>query len=148
MASPFERSINLSSTVSSVATSAISQLSQARCQRIEGVPGPEDIVIDHERGVAYISSQQRKSGSVRQVNGAIFKLDLINDEPQPVNMTGALAKEIGFFHPHGLDLFVCAGGKRRLFVINHRSEESHSIEVLTSKKNALSTLARSSTMKC
>ncbi len=137
MTSPFERSINLSRTASSVETSAISPLSQATCRRIEGVPGPEDMVIDHERGVAYVSSQQRKSGSARQVNGDIFKLDLTNDEPQPVNVTGALAEEIGFFHPHGLDLFVCAEGKRRLFVINHRSEKSHSIEVFDVEEKCL-----------
>ncbi len=137
MTSLFERSINLSRTASSVETSAISQLSQATCRRIEGVPGSEDMVIDHERGVAYVSSQQRKSGSARQVNGDIFKLDLTNDEPQPVNVTGALAEEIGFFHPHGLDLFVCAEGKRRLFVINHRSEMSHSIEVFDVEEKCL-----------
>jgi hypothetical protein len=32
-------------------------------RRIEGVPGPEDVVIDHEFGVAYVSSQIREPNS-------------------------------------------------------------------------------------
>jgi arylesterase/paraoxonase len=98
-------------------------------RRIEGVPGPEDVVIDHELGIAYVSSQLREPSSARHVNGDIFRIDLNAEDPQPVSMIRSLEEGIGFFHPHGLDLFVGNDGKRRLFVINHRSEDTHSIEI-------------------
>lgn len=100
-----------------------------QARRIGGLPGPEDIVIDHERGIAYVSSQRRGPGSAGQVNGGIFRLNLLEDDPQPVNVTGNWEEKIGFFHPHGLDLFIGADGRRRLFVINHRNEDDHCIEV-------------------
>lgn len=99
-------------------------------RRFESVPGPEDLVVDHKRGIAYVSSQLREGKGTRgYVNGDIFGIDLAADDPRPVSMAGALEEQIGFFHPHGLDLFVGKGGERRLFVINHCSAETHSIEI-------------------
>lgn len=98
-------------------------------RRIEGVPGPEDVVIDQEIGIAYVSSQVREPGSARHVNGDIFRIDLTADDPRPLSLIGRLEEQIGFFHPHGLDLFVGKDGKRRLFVINHRSEDTHCIDI-------------------
>lgn len=137
MKHPTENLINTNRTKSSVGSSIISQLHQATHQRIEGIPGPEDVVIDQERGVAYVSSQQREQSSVGQVNGDIFMLDLTTDEPQPINVTGNLEEEIRPFHPHGLDLYISEEGKRRLFVINHRSDKNHSIEVFDIEDNHL-----------
>src|SRR3954447_226471 len=54
------------------------------------VPGPEDIVVDHARAVAFSASQQRKSatgkllGSADMPGGAIFALDLAS-EPLPAS---------------------------------------------------------------
>lgn len=94
-------------------------------------PGPEDIVIDHTAGVAFVSSEQRRSATGKIVvpgpGGAIFALDLNG---------GPLAKRLltdqealGFpFHPHGMSLFCGPNGERRLFVINHRGSEDHAVE--------------------
>lgn len=108
---------------------ATALLKQVTPRRIEGVPGPEDVVIDQERGIAYVSSQLREPNSACRVNGDIFRIDLTAEDPRPVSMIGSLEEQIGFFHPHGIDLFVGQDGDRRLFVINHRSEETHSIEI-------------------
>lgn len=99
-------------------------------RRIDEVPGPEDVVIDRQSGIAYVSSQCREPGIASRVNGAIFSIDLRLDDPQPVCVSGALEERIGAFHPHGIDLWVGPQGERRLFVINHRSDETHAIEIL------------------
>lgn len=95
------------------------------------IPGPEDIVIDHAAGVAYVSSEQRRSASGKVVSpgrdGTIFALDLNSEPlaPRPV----ADEKSLGFpFHPHGMSLFSGPEGGRRLLVINHRGGGDHAIE--------------------
>lgn len=101
-------------------------------RRIERIPGPEDIVIDHDLGRAYVSSQIRHGGSSRQMNGGIYELDLTEAEPVPRCLTGALESELGIFHPHGIDLFIdreAPGEPRYLFAINHRTSQHHTIEI-------------------
>lgn len=85
------------------------------CDRID-LPCPEDIDIDHENGVAFISSSDRRAairGETTQ--GGIFSYSLLSKNPVPVSLTKDFKKE---FHPHGINLFISPSGKRYLFVIN------------------------------
>lgn len=82
-----------------------------------GIPGPEDITIDHRNGLAFVSSDVRPaargSGPVR---GDVYGYDLNSPDPEPVNLTRDFP---GSFHPHGISLYSQAGCTR-LFVVNHR----------------------------
>lgn len=108
----------------------------ASCRSIPGVFSSEDITIDQETGMAFISSADRRtrwSGTGRPRQGAIFGLDLKTQNPQLVNLTVDFSKE---FNPHGIGLWVGKDGKRSLFVVNHR-KDGHFVEVFDLKDNKL-----------
>ncbi len=84
------------------------------CDTVEGVVGAEDIVIDHENQLAFISSHDRRN---RAQSGAIWIMPL--GAPQtahPMNITGY---DTALFSPHGIDLWIGEDGVRRLFVVEH-----------------------------
>ena len=88
------------------------------CRVVPGPPGPEDVAIDHEAGVAYISSNDRRRHR-HGVNshGKIYQLDLSRPDTLPTLLTGT--EQLEFFHPHGISLFRTAADQTLLFVINH-----------------------------
>jgi arylesterase/paraoxonase len=107
------------------------------CQRVPGVVGPEDITIDPQSALAYISSDDRRATMAgRPVPGAIFAYDLADDQPAPRRLT---PETDASFHPHGIGLWVAPDGRRLLFVVNHpgsslfgdnaRQGPAHTIEV-------------------
>jgi arylesterase/paraoxonase len=101
--------------------------------RVE-IPGPEDIVIDHSAGMAFVASQQRLSVSGKQLSldempgGSIFGLDL-NTE----SLTKRLLTDqgsLGFpFHPRGCSFLRGKDGQRRLMVISDRTVNDHAVEI-------------------
>ncbi len=92
----------------------------ASCGVLPSAPGPEDIVIDHERGIAFVSAVDRRAYSAGnlEVRGGIYAIDLQGDPAswalRPVTPHVPVA-----FQPHGLGLHVSASGERTLTVINH-----------------------------
>lgn len=99
---------------------------ECSCQRVEGVVGPEDITIDEELAMAFISSDDRRAYMEGDnIQGAIFEYDLNNANAQPVNISKDFDKE---FHPHGFYLYKEDNGDCYLFVINHRSN-GHYVEI-------------------
>lgn len=101
------------------------------------IAGPEDITIDQESGVAFISSDDRRAnakvpGSVR---GGIFILDLNDSSKAIINVT---PDEPADFHPHGISLWREPDGRLYLFVINHRRKNpAHVIERFEWKNDSL-----------
>lgn len=92
-----------------------------------GVVGVEDIAVDGEIGLAYLSGYDRRALFAGQkVRGAIwtYALNILNDTPVDATAT-ALP---GGFQPHGISLFRGSDGKKTLFVINHAGGK-HSIEI-------------------
>ena len=98
---------------------------QPTCQPIHGMAGAEDITVDAERGLAYVSSTDRRAllngdtpvspdGHV----GHLYRLDLEADPPRAWDVTPTSLRD-GRFAPHGISLLVAPDGTRRLFVINH-----------------------------
>lgn len=89
------------------------------CRPVEGVPGPEDLLIDHVSAIAYVSSYDR--GAVQRgkpVPGAILAYDLKATNPTPRNLTPSAGAD---FRPHGISLYRERGQKAWLHVINHPS---------------------------
>lgn len=93
-----------------------------------GVVGVEDIAIDREAKLAYLSGYDRRATMAgKQARGAIWVLDLAAPGGVPGDATaGALPN--GFL-PHGISLYVNpVDGKRTVFAINHAGGH-HSIEI-------------------
>ncbi len=85
-----------------------------QCESVEGIIGAEDIVIDREKTLAYISSHDRRH---REKPGAIWVMPL--GEPQSAHKMKIKGYDADLFSPHGVDLWVGEDGVRRLFVIEH-----------------------------
>ncbi len=91
---------------------------------IKGVVGVEDLTIDQETGLAFLSSEDRWKTYKNHdaTKGAIYLLNLNDSLPKPINLTANFAQKD--FHPHGLSLFKDTDGQRYLFVISHRKAEN------------------------
>jgi arylesterase/paraoxonase len=101
---------------------------------IEGIQGPEDITIDYERGILFISSDDRRARMQgKEVKGGIYTINLIEESLTPKKISPTLEFE---FNPHGISLYKGALGIARLFVINHRST-GHFIEIFDYRNGQL-----------
>lgn len=104
------------------------------CEVIQGVGSAEDIQIDHDANIAFISVYDRlgkvQGGSVS--NGSIVVYDL-----EKAARTYNIKPIAGLdeFRPHGLSLYKHHDGKRWLYVINHRSSGQDTVEVFTVDQN-------------
>jgi arylesterase/paraoxonase len=92
------------------------------------LPGSaEDIQIDRETGLAYLSvldrNAVRKGGDA---TGTVLAVDLDAETLAVVEaVTGAPAD----FRPHGMSLYTAPDGSQRLFVISHPQGKPHTVEV-------------------
>jgi arylesterase / paraoxonase len=94
-----------------------------KISEINGFESAEDITIDQETGIAFISSSDFFTKTSKK--GAIFTLILNEKDPKPINVTSKLPFD---FHPHGICLYKSRSGKKSLFVVNHRAD-GHFIEI-------------------
>lgn len=105
----------------------------ADCRAIAAVPGPEDIVIDHERGIAYVSAYDRRAVQAGlpgsdAVRGGIYAIDL-NAPQAEWALYPVTPSNPADFRPHGIDLHVGADGARRLFAVNHPASGTETVEI-------------------
>ncbi|MGH8286935.1 MAG: hypothetical protein ACRETT_14390, partial [Steroidobacteraceae bacterium] len=73
------------------------------CTPVPLAASAEDIRIDHDRGIAYLSYLDRRAvaeGKARKGTVALLDLSVANPRPRP-----ALATEPAGFRPHGLSLY-------------------------------------------
>ncbi|MGF1671360.1 MAG: SMP-30/gluconolactonase/LRE family protein [Balneolaceae bacterium] len=97
------------------------------CQPIYGISGPEDIQLDYEKGLAYISGYNRREADKgKDVRGGIYLLDLNEREPAPVELEASYPND---FKPHGFSLYQTKENIQRLFVINRRAGNISTIEI-------------------
>jgi arylesterase / paraoxonase len=102
--------------------------SPGRCFAVGGIPGPEDLQVDREAGVAWISSDDRRATQAgRPVRGAIVRLALGDGGEPPVPVVATPSEPVDF-HPHGLSLYTGPEGRQRLLVINHRRDGTNTVE--------------------
>ncbi len=105
------------------------------CEKIPGLPGPEDITIDAAGGIAFISSDDRRAALAGSpVQGAIYGLDLKAETGKAVILTTEFKQA---FHPHGISLYKGAAGETLLFVINHRPDGNF-VEIFEYRNRKLS----------
>jgi arylesterase/paraoxonase len=101
------------------------------CRLVKGPVGSEDLTIDHDVGVAFISSTDRRASRAATPRpGAIYLYDLNRQDAVPVNLTPDATTA---FQPHGISLWIGPDGRRALYVINHpapgTADYTHSVEV-------------------
>jgi len=99
------------------------------CEAVRGFTGPEDIAIDRERGLAYITSADRfgvfNRGAAPGGTIMLLRLDRLEQGPTPL-----MPLDPDSFFPHGLDLWIGPDGERRLFAVNHGADgQTHSVEI-------------------
>jgi len=99
-------------------------------------PGAEDITIDYEKEIAFISCDDRRSvQNGDNVQGKIYLLNLKDKNPKPVAILDDITED---FHPHGISFFKTAKEKYLLFVVNHRYiSKSHAVEIFEYRNNRL-----------
>ena len=68
-------------------------------QTYTNAPGPEDIEVDHQTGLMFISSSERRTGP--KIRDGIYLLDLNDPSDEPRKL---LTTYNGDFHPHGISL--------------------------------------------
>ncbi|HEX7776929.1 MAG TPA: SMP-30/gluconolactonase/LRE family protein [Parvibaculum sp.] len=102
----------------------------ADCQTVASPPGPEDIAIDRERGIAFVSATDRRAvmRGDKGVRGGIYAIDL-NGPVSGWALRPVTANEPADFRPHGISLYIGADGKRRLFAVNHPASGGQAIEI-------------------
>lgn len=99
-----------------------------QCAIVPGPVGPEDVTIDEQRKLAFISVDAKreylKTGHPDNSNmGSIWTLAL--DAPASNVAAQPMQHDLeGPFHPHGISLF-----ENELYVVNHVSKYDHSVEV-------------------
>jgi arylesterase/paraoxonase len=97
------------------------------CRQIALGGSSEDIQVDRKRGLAYLSLLDRDSVSRgEQVSGTVMLLDLNVADLAP---RAAMAYDPEAFRPHGLSLLERGSQPARLFVISHRPDGSHTVEI-------------------
>lgn len=93
------------------------------CRRVPGLIGPEDITVDRARDVAYISANDwRAAMKQRPGFGALYRYAHGDERPKELYIADR-------FHPHGISYFSDGTPPDLLYVVNHATETSHSIEV-------------------
>ncbi len=120
------------------------------CRTVQGVPGPEDFVLDDvtyggRRPRLIVSSQERRR---TDPNGEFLEPGTIYAVPLSRNGEFETPEAFTFvnrddypFHPHGFDLVESTEGLL-LYVINHALQQSHSIEVYGVRRDELVFLRR------
>jgi len=92
------------------------------CKPVTGVVGVEDLTIDPETKLAYLSGYDRRAMFAgNNVRGAIWAYDLNVGDAVPVDLTAGM--EPAAFQPHGLNLYRGADGRKTLFVVNHGNNQ-------------------------
>jgi len=89
----------------------------------------EDILIDHERGYAYLSILDRMGVAQGRppAPGMIGRLDL---NVNPPVLSNALTSTTEHMAPHGISLYIGKDGVRTLFMINHPADRANGTETI------------------
>lgn len=97
-----------------------------QCRSVEVFPGTEDVTIDEETGIAFISADDRRATIAgAPVQGGVYALRLDGSD----RVSKVSPDSFGEFHPHGLSLWRGEDGRKRLFVINHTIADGHKVEI-------------------
>lgn len=108
---------------------------EGSCQKINLV-GVEDITIDQNTGIAFLSSFDRWSARLdsKLKKGGIYAFNLKLNAPIAIPLTTDFRQKD--FHPHGISLYQSPEGKKILFVVSHRKAKDV-VEIFEYKNDTL-----------
>lgn len=100
-----------------------------QCRRIDVAPGTEDIAIDRDLNIAFISAADRRgwyneTGEPFNPKNGIYALTLDGSD-EVTRVSPAMDN----FLPHGISLWKGANGEKRLFVVNHPTTGEEIVEI-------------------
>ncbi|MEQ1588411.1 MAG: hypothetical protein ABL895_21175, partial [Cyclobacteriaceae bacterium] len=101
------------------------------------ISGPEDITIDQQTGLAFISVDDRRANRTKSgsIQGAILIMNLTDSLPLLRNVTPETLTD---FHPHGISLWKGKDGRAFIFAVNHsQNNNEHFIERFEWKNDSL-----------
>lgn len=97
-----------------------------QCRSVTVFPGTEDVTIDEDTGIAFISADDRRAtGAGAPVQGGIYALRLDGSD----RVSKVSPESFGDFHPHGISLWRGEDGRKRLFAINHTIADGDKVEI-------------------
>lgn len=103
----------------------ITPFSMYRCEQVKGFPGPEDVVIDRDDGIALISFTDRRAAIAgKEHNAGIIAYSLVTPGAKPIRIKTDFK---GVFTPHGIHLYYAPDGTKLLFAVN-MGKDSHFFE--------------------
>ena len=106
-----------------------------QCETLELNESAEDMQIDRERGLVYMSLIDRQTiAKGGDAQGWIGRLDL---NAGTLAVEPALIDPPGHFRPHGLSLYIDGNGQRTMVVINHpvdRGVEAEHVELFVEEQ--------------
>jgi arylesterase/paraoxonase len=94
------------------------------CKALNGITGAEDIAVDRQSGLVFLSASDRRANPPSSADG-IYALSLAHPESGIVRLAGAPPD----FHPHGISLFRAADGSLTLMAVNHLSTGGSAIDI-------------------
>lgn len=97
-----------------------------QCRSVDIFPGTEDVTIDDEAGIAFVSADDRRATAAgKPVQGGVYALKLDGSD----RVSKVSPDSFGEFHPHGISLWRGKDGRKRLFAINHTIADGHKVEI-------------------
>ena len=97
-----------------------------QCRSVAIFPGTEDVTIDEDAGIAFVSADDRRATAAgNPVQGGIYALRLDGSD----RVAKVSPDSFGEFHPHGISLWRGEDGRKRLFAINHTIADGHKVEI-------------------
>ena len=97
-----------------------------QCRSVTIFPGTEDVTIDEETGIAFVSADDRRATAAgAPVQGGIYALRLDGSD----RVSKVSPESFGDFHPHGISLWRGEDGRKRLFAINHTIADGDKVEI-------------------
>jgi arylesterase / paraoxonase len=105
-------------TIKAGVFNSIMDIGDYRLNSLPSMPGVEDITIDQQSNIAYLSAHDRRNP---KSTGAIFTLNLNDSTKTLINLTDRF--KIREFRPHGISL-LSIKDKKFLFVISHKDNKN------------------------
>ena len=99
------------------------------CRAVPSASGPEDIAIDKEDKLAFVSATDRPARSKGKPSPKDGLYAYAYETPGAglVRLSGTPAD----FHPHGISLYRAPDGSLTLMAINHRMDKTNSVDIFS-----------------
>jgi arylesterase/paraoxonase len=108
----------------------VTPLPAGSCIALKGIEGPEDLQVDREDGLVFVSATDRRAlDKTPNPKDGLYTFAADHPEHGLTKLSGTPKN----FHPHGISLYRDAGGALTLMAINHPVGSDSAVEVFDVK---------------